>query len=40
LRRGRGLREETPRIGLWLDTSDMTVDETVDAILREATAVV
>jgi hypothetical protein len=27
------LRQETPRIGLWLDTSAMTVDETVDAIL-------
>ncbi|MGW0180622.1 AAA family ATPase [Nocardia sp. NPDC003345] len=28
-----GLRETTPRIGLWLDTSDLTVAETVDAIL-------
>lgn len=28
-----GLREETPRIGYWLDTSDLTVDETVDHIL-------
>lgn len=27
------LRTETPRIGLWLDTSDQTPDETVDAIL-------
>ena len=27
------LRRETPRLGLWLDTSHMTVDETVDAIL-------
>ncbi|MFI2211133.1 AAA family ATPase [Streptomyces sp. NPDC020141] len=27
------LREETPRIGLWLDTSDQTPAETVDAIL-------
>lgn len=26
---------ETPRIGLWLDTTNMTVDETVDRILRE-----
>ncbi len=26
------LKYETPRIGLWLDTSAMTVDETVDAI--------
>jgi predicted kinase len=28
-----GLREETPHIGLWLDTSDLTVDQTVDRIL-------
>jgi chloramphenicol 3-O-phosphotransferase len=28
-----GLRTETPRIGLWLDTSDQTPDETVDEIL-------
>ena len=27
------LRAETPRIGLWLDTSDQTPDETVDEIL-------
>jgi cytidylate kinase len=27
------LRNETPRIGLWLDTSDQTPDETVDEIL-------
>ena len=27
------LRQETPRIGLWLDTSAMTVEETVAAIL-------
>jgi hypothetical protein len=27
------LRRQTPRIGLWLDTSDQTVDETVDEIL-------
>ncbi|MEU6038811.1 AAA family ATPase [Actinomadura sp. NPDC047616] len=33
----RGLRETTPRIGLWLDTSDQTVDETVDEILARAT---
>ncbi|QIS13018.1 AAA family ATPase [Nocardia arthritidis] len=31
-----GLRDNTPRIGLWLDSSDSTVDETVDAILRDA----
>lgn len=30
----RGLREQTPRIGLWLDNSKQTVDETVDEILR------
>ncbi|MCQ4213952.1 phosphotransferase, partial [Streptomyces longispororuber] len=29
----RVLREETPRVGLWLDTSDLTVDATVDAVL-------
>ncbi|WP_155073550.1 phosphotransferase [Streptomyces taklimakanensis] len=29
----RSLREETPRLGLWLDTSDRTPGETVDAIL-------
>ncbi|WP_246458640.1 AAA family ATPase [Streptomyces himalayensis] len=29
----RGLRAETPPIGLWLDTSDLTVSETVAAIL-------
>ncbi|MDT0445889.1 AAA family ATPase [Streptomyces johnsoniae] len=27
------LRESTPRIGLWLDTSDQTPSETVDALL-------
>ena len=27
------LRREIPRIGLWLDTSSQTVDETVDAIM-------
>lgn len=27
------LRAETPRIGLWLDTSDQTPDQTVDEIL-------
>ena len=30
------LRWETPRIGLWLDTSDQTVDETVEEILTRA----
>ena len=29
----RVLREETPRIGLWLDSSTLTVAETVDTIL-------
>lgn len=28
--------KETPRIGLWLDTSDLTVEETVNEILRRA----
>jgi cytidylate kinase len=28
------LREETPRLGLWLDTSTLTIEETVDAILE------
>jgi predicted kinase len=32
----RGLRGETPRIGLWLDNSDQTVAETVDEILARA----
>jgi chloramphenicol 3-O-phosphotransferase len=31
-----GLRAETPRIGLWLDTSDQTPAETVDEILARA----
>ncbi|MDT0317577.1 phosphotransferase-like protein [Streptomyces millisiae] len=30
----RSLREETPRLGLWLDTSAQTPEETVDAVLR------
>ncbi|MDN3270097.1 AAA family ATPase [Streptomyces sp. MA15] len=30
------LRDDTPRIGLWLDTSHQTVDETVDEILKRA----
>jgi chloramphenicol 3-O-phosphotransferase len=30
----RYLRENTPKIGLWLDTSDLTPDESVDEILR------
>ena len=32
----RGLREETPRIGLWLDTSDQTPEQTVTEILTRA----
>ncbi len=28
----RSLRGETPRLGFWLDTSGLTVDESVDAI--------
>ncbi|GEM26154.1 hypothetical protein NS2_43930 [Nocardia seriolae NBRC 15557] len=31
-----GLRETTPRLGLWLDSSELTVAETVEAILRRA----
>ena len=31
----RALREETPRLGLWIDTSTMSPDETVDAIVRD-----
>ncbi|MEU6827821.1 AAA family ATPase [Nocardia beijingensis] len=36
----RVLREDTPRIGLWLDTSDLTVEQTVDRILAAATPLV
>lgn len=32
----RMFMEETPRLGLWLDTSEMTVEQTVDAILADA----
>jgi len=36
-----GFLAETPRIGLWLDTSDLTAEDTVDQILiRESAAVV
>ncbi|GAA2467918.1 AAA family ATPase [Streptomyces macrosporus] len=31
----RVLREETPRVGLWLDNSDQTPEETVAAILAD-----
>ncbi|MEV7197418.1 AAA family ATPase [Streptomyces sp. NPDC093510] len=27
------LREQTPRVGLWLDSTELTVDQTVDGIL-------
>jgi predicted kinase len=30
------MRRETPSVGLWLDTSEMTADETVEAILARA----
>ncbi|OPC82379.1 phosphotransferase [Embleya scabrispora] len=29
------LRRDTPRLGLWLDTSDLTPDRTVDGILAD-----
>ncbi|GAB2676375.1 hypothetical protein GCM10027271_41640 [Saccharopolyspora gloriosae] len=32
------LREDTPRLGLWLDTSEQTPEETVEDILRRAPA--
>ncbi len=28
------LREETPRIGLWVDSSEQTAEETADFVLR------
>jgi predicted kinase len=30
----QSLRDETPRVGLWLDNSMQTIEETVDAILQ------
>ncbi|WP_424186779.1 AAA family ATPase [Actinokineospora sp. G85] len=33
-----GLRNDTPRLGLWLDTSDQTPEETVEEILDRAWA--
>jgi len=33
-----GLRHDTPRLGLWIDSSDQTPDETVDAIDRRGLA--
>jgi chloramphenicol 3-O-phosphotransferase len=32
----RALRTDTPRLGLWLDSSDQSPQETVDEILRRA----
>lgn len=32
------LRTQTPRLGLWLDSSELTVDETVDHILANLAA--
>jgi predicted ATPase len=29
------MRNATPRVGLWLDSSELTAEETVDVILRE-----
>ncbi|MEU4830872.1 AAA family ATPase [Streptosporangium sp. NPDC023615] len=34
----RALREETPRIGLWLDTSEQTPEQTVSVILGNLAA--
>ncbi|MGQ0434019.1 MAG: AAA family ATPase [Microthrixaceae bacterium] len=31
----RSLRNETPRLGMWLDSSDLTPSETVDAIIED-----
>jgi predicted kinase len=31
----RVLRDETPRVGYWLDTSELTLAQTVDAIVRQ-----
>jgi chloramphenicol 3-O-phosphotransferase len=32
----RSLRTETPRLGLWLDTSELTIAETVEEIVRRS----
>jgi hypothetical protein len=32
----RGFRATTPRVGLWLDSSDQSPEQTVDAILNQA----
>ncbi len=34
----RVVRDDTPRLGYWLDSSDLTPDETVDAILADLAA--
>ena len=34
----REIRENTRRFGIWLDSSDLSVDETVDAILARLAA--
>lgn len=34
----RALREETPRLGMWLDSSNLSPAETVDAIVARALA--
>jgi cytidylate kinase len=34
----RGLREATPRLGLWLDPSEQTPEQTVDEIVRRGLA--
>ncbi len=31
----RALRQDTPKLGLWLDTSTMTVEETVESIFAQ-----
>lgn len=31
----RSLRNETPRLGMWLDSSDLTPSEAVDAIIQD-----
>jgi len=30
------LRRDTPRLGVWIDSSDQTAEETVDEIVRRA----
>ena len=30
------MREETPRVGLWLDSSELTAEQKVDEILARA----